>query len=258
MSLPLVSGTWQELYTLAGLHAEREGYPRWQVTLCHAGWQAIAWHRLSRWLYRNGYRFLGRYLALWGKRLTSTYIHPAAQVGRLCELSDGGGIYIGESAIVGDSCQIGPGVLLVAHTRKPNFDTLTLPLGTNPLLRAHPALGSRVLIEAGAVLMGDIVIGHDAVVEGGSRVTRDVPHHGKAQNAPARIGDASFSQQDPDAAALLALASRVHQLEEQIQILTFKTQARPGPGDRLQTNNPNQYGPLPAIERLSDYTGLTP
>jgi maltose O-acetyltransferase len=84
---------------------------------------------------------------------------------------------------IGDHTQIGPGVQILAadHPRDPAARASSLEFG-----RAV-RIGRNVWIGAGAIIMPGVSIGDDAVIGGGSVVTRDVPAGATAFGNPARV-----------------------------------------------------------------------
>ena len=69
------------------------------------------------------------------------------------------------------------------------FDETQLPPGA----KRHPTIGDRVVIGAGAKILGDIVIGDDVLVGANSIVTKPVPKNhtavGESPGGPSFIAD---------------------------------------------------------------------
>lgn len=95
-------------------------------------------------------------------RALSTDIHPAARIGAGFWLDHGLGCVIGETAVIGEDVSIWHNVTLGS--------TLT-----NSGPNRHPKIGDRVVIGAGATLLGNIHIGADANIAAGAIVLTDVP-----------------------------------------------------------------------------------
>src|SRR5262245_36964173 len=185
-----------------------------EVVLCYPGLHAIWLHRLAHPLYRRG-RFLpARLLSRLGRALTGVEIHPGARIGRRVVIDHGMGVVIGETAEVGDDVLLYQGVTL----------------GGTSLERTkrHPTVGKRVVIGAGARVLGPILIGDDARVGAGSVVTRPVapgstvvgvPAHPAHERRPTRpmpnLEHADLP--DPMVETVRALVERVSRLETELR-----------------------------------------
>jgi serine O-acetyltransferase len=99
-------------------------------------------------------------------------ILPGADIGGGCVIAHGVGIVIGGYSVIGEDCTILQGVTL----GEVRFDSTD-----------YPRVGDRVILGAGAKLLGGITVGDDAVVGAGSVVLEDVPAGGVAVGVPARI-----------------------------------------------------------------------
>lgn len=250
---------WADLGAVAELHAERQRRPALEIWLLEPGLHALARYRLAHALWERGWQGLARVLAGWTRRATGYDIHPAARIGARCVLLPGGQVAIGETAVVGDDCLIEPGVMLVSGgLAMPDADPAALA-GLPPGLaarRIHPTVGRRCVLEAGAVLVGDVFLGDDVRVHAGAVVTRDVPDRGVAVGSPGRVLLKAQARPDPDARAIQGLAERLYKLEEQLQIVAFATQRQAGVQDPWKTRQPDAYGPIPAVEELIDGAGI--
>lgn len=227
-----------DLQDTADRFGERTGQPAWLVKLVEPGWTALLTYRLARLLYDNGFRAPGLLIARQAARNTGIHIHPSARIGRRCVLMAGPGVLIGPATVVGDDCLIEPGVMIVGGPD------------------AHPTLGDRVVLEAGAIVTGEVFIGHDVRVVAGSLVGRDVVDGGVAVGVPGRVLSRAQARPDPDAKAIKALADRLYHLEEQHQILAFTVHRHSAGGERWKTRNPDAYGPIPEVEDLVDGAGI--
>ena len=131
-----------------------------EVMLAYPGLHILAFHRTSSCLWRYGLRALARLIAHLGRFLTGIEIHPAAKIGKFLFIDHGMGVVIGETAVIGDNVTIFHGVTLGG---KGNGDT------------RHPTIEDDVMIGAGAVLLGAIVIGQGARIGANAVVTKSVP-----------------------------------------------------------------------------------
>jgi serine O-acetyltransferase len=146
----------------------------WEVLTCYPGLHALTWHRwIVNPLWRNGLRWLARWLSHWGRWLTGIEIHPGATIGRRVFIDHGMGVVIGETAEIGDDCTLYHGVTLGGVKWEK--------------VKRHPTLGRRVVIGAGAKVLGPIFVGDGAKVGSNAVVVRDVPAGATAVGIPARI-----------------------------------------------------------------------
>jgi serine O-acetyltransferase len=112
-------------------------------------------------------------LSNWAKLWTSIEIHPGAEIGKRFVIDHGVGVVIGETAIIGDDVLIYHGVTLGGKTLDP--------------VKRHPTVGDRVIIGAGAKLIGAISIGNDCAVGANAVVTKDMPNGTVAVGVNARL-----------------------------------------------------------------------
>src|SRR5438552_6582717 len=146
----------------------------WEVLTCYPGLHALTWHRwVANPLWRRGFRWLARWLSHWGRWLTGIEIHPGATIGRRVFIDHGMGVVIGETAEIGDDCTLYHGVTLGGVKWEK--------------VKRHPTLGRRVVIGAGAKVLGPILVGDGAKVGSNAVVVRDVPAGATAVGVPARI-----------------------------------------------------------------------
>ncbi|MEI7973302.1 MAG: serine O-acetyltransferase [Bdellovibrio sp.] len=131
-----------------------------EVLLLYPGPKAIFFHRISHFLYTNHFFFMARLVSEISRLLTGIEIHPGAQLGRRLVIDHGMGLVIGETARVGDDCILFHGVTLGG---------LRFIQGPR-----HPHLGDRVVVGAGAKILGAIRIGDGARVGANSVVLSDL------------------------------------------------------------------------------------
>lgn len=186
-----------------------------EVLCCYPGLHAITAHRLAHWLYNHRVNLLPRLISHLSRFFTGIDIHPAAQLGRGVFIDHGMGVVIGETAIVGDYSLIYQGVTLGGTGKQTG--------------KRHPTLGSRVVIGAGAKVLGNIQVGDHARIGAGSVVLKDVPSHCTAVGVPSRnVCDCNTGQAplehgqlpDVEATVLKQLLSRISLLESQLQQLS--------------------------------------
>ncbi|MFA7506123.1 MAG: serine O-acetyltransferase [Burkholderiaceae bacterium] len=144
-----------------------------EVLLCYPGIHALVLHRIGHAFWINRFRTLGRWVSHLSRWLTGIEIHPAARIGRRVFIDHGMGVVIGETAEVGDDCTIYQGVTLGGTSLNGG--------------KRHPTLGERVVVGAGAKVLGPFTVGDDANIGSNSVVLKSVPAGVTAVGIPARI-----------------------------------------------------------------------
>jgi serine O-acetyltransferase len=132
-----------------------------EIALLYPGPKAIVMHRLAHWLYGLGFFFLARFVSETSRFWTGIEIHPGAKLGKRLVIDHGMGVVIGETAEVGDDCIIFHGVTLGGT----KFDPV----------KRHPTVQNRVLIGAGAKILGPITLGEGSRIGANAVVFKDVP-----------------------------------------------------------------------------------
>lgn len=144
----------------------------WEIALLYPGPKAIAAHRISHFLYKKNFYFLARLVAEISRSMTLIEIHPGATIGRRLVIDHGAGIVIGETAEIGDDCLIFHGVTLGGM----KFDPV----------KRHPTLGNRVLVGAGAKVLGPIHIGNGCRIGANCLVTKNMEAMSTVVTQPAQ------------------------------------------------------------------------
>jgi serine O-acetyltransferase len=146
---------------------------RLEILLLYPGIKAVALYRLAHFLHRIKCPLLPRLLSEVARFFTGIEIHPGARLGRNVIIDHGMGVVIGETAEVGD------GVIL--------YQGVTLG-GTNLAAgKRHPTIGDRVVIGAGAKVLGNILIGKESRIGANSVVTKSVPERSTVVGIPGRV-----------------------------------------------------------------------
>jgi serine O-acetyltransferase len=184
---------------------------RLEVFLCYPGLWAVWIHRISHRLWGWHLRLLARLLSQVGRFYTGVDIHPGALLGRRLFIDHATGVVIGETAIVGSDVTMYQGVTL-GGTGKGHG-------------KRHPTVCDGVLIGNNANLLGNITIGENSRVGAGSVVLSDVPPDSTVVGVPAHIVYRNGERvlitdphdiKDPLSDSLIALSSRVEELEKQL------------------------------------------
>jgi len=142
-----------------------------EVILCYPAFTAISTYRLAHILYREGVPLLPRMMTEYAHRLTGIDIHPGAVIGDSFFIDHGTGVVIGETTTIGHHVKLYQHVTLGAKSFEAEADG-SLVKG----IKRHPDIGDRVVIYAGAtVLGGETRIGSDCIIGGSVWLTHSVP-----------------------------------------------------------------------------------
>ena len=144
-----------------------------EVLFCYPGLHAIWNHRVAHFLWKHKIRLLGRMMSHTARFVTGVEIHPGATIGRRFFIDHGMGVVIGETSEIGDDVLLYQGVVLGGTTHEKK--------------KRHPTIGNNVVVGAGAILLGDIVIGDEARVGAGSVVVTSLEPKTTAIGVPARV-----------------------------------------------------------------------
>jgi serine O-acetyltransferase len=143
------------------------------VITCYPGVHALCGHRISHWLWRHRARLPARALAELTRMLTGVDIHPAATLSPGVFIDHATGVVIGETAQVGADVTIYQGVTLGGTS---------LDQG-----KRHPTVGDRVIIGAGAKILGPVTIGHDSQIGANAVVVKPVPPGSVVVGVPGQV-----------------------------------------------------------------------
>ncbi len=190
---------------------------RLEVLLNYPGLHAIWAHRVSHWLWKHNFRLLARSLSQFARNITGIEIHPGATIGPGFFIDHGMGVVIGETAEVGEEVTLYHGVTLGGTSLQKG--------------KRHPTIGDRVVVGAGAKVLGAIEIGHDSRIGANAVVVKSVPPNSVVVGVPGQIVVRSrphTSQDAPDlnhtalpdlvGQTLKTLLERVDRLEERVNI----------------------------------------
>ena len=141
-----------------------------EIVLCYPGFTAIGIYRLAHVLYGENVPLLPRIMTEYAHWLTGIDIHPGARIGDHFFIDHGTGVVIGETTTIGEHVKLYQHVTLGAKSFELGADG-------NPVkgIKRHPDIGDRVVIYAGATILGGRTrIGNDCVIGGNVWLTHSV------------------------------------------------------------------------------------
>lgn len=142
-----------------------------EIILTYPAFKAIAIYRVAHKLYQMNIPLIPRIMTEYAHRITGIDIHPGATVGPYFFIDHGTGVVIGETTTIGEHVKLYQHVTLGAKSFRVQADG-SLVKG----IKRHPDIGNRVVIYAGATILGgDTVIGDDCVIGGNVWLTHSVP-----------------------------------------------------------------------------------
>jgi serine O-acetyltransferase len=185
-----------------------------EIVLLYPGLHALWGYRLAHWIWQHDLKLVGRLFSQLVRSLTGIEIHPAAQIGHGLFIDHGMGVVIGETAEIGEDVTLYHGVTLGGTSIEKG--------------KRHPTLGDRVVVGAGAKVLGAITIGDDTRIGANAVVVKSVPPNSVVVGVPGQIIARSRPHHASDApdldhtklpdlvgVSLVDLIKRVEALEEQ-------------------------------------------
>ena len=130
---PAARGDLENALVYSGLHAI------WSYRVAHRLWAQPALRGVAR-VFSQLTRFL-----------TGIEIHPGATIGRRFFIDHGMGVVIGETTEIGDDVMLYHGVTLGGRSLEQG--------------KRHPTLGNRVVVGAGAKILGPLAVGDEVPSE---------------------------------------------------------------------------------------------
>jgi serine O-acetyltransferase len=188
---------------------------RLEIFLVYSGLHAVWIHRILHWMWQHKVRLVARWLSQISRSLTGIEIHPGAVIGPGFFIDHGMGVVIGETAEIGADVTLYHGVTLGGTSLEKG--------------KRHPTIGDRVVIGAGAKVLGAITIGEDSRIGANAVVVHSVPSNSVVVGVPGQVvtrshphhlGDAPdldhTSLPDILGMTLKQLLGRVDELEERL------------------------------------------
>lgn len=144
-----------------------------EIVLCYPGLHAIWGHRLAHWLWVHDYKLLGRWVSQLVRNITGIEIHPGATIGKGFFIDHGMGVVIGETTEIGDDVTLYHGVTLGGTSLNKG--------------KRHPTIGDRVVVGAGAKVLGAITIGNDSRIGANAVVVKSTPPNSVVVGVPGQV-----------------------------------------------------------------------
>jgi serine O-acetyltransferase len=215
------------------IHAVEERDPAARNTLeiifTYPGLHAIWSYRIAHWFWIHRSKLLGRLISHLTRWLTGIEIHPGALIGPRFFIDHGMGVVIGETAEIGADVTLYHGVTLGGTSTQKG--------------KRHPTLEDRVVVGAGAKVLGAITIGAGSRIGANAVVVKSVPSNSVIVGVPGQIiarSTAESQSRKPDqehgrlpdlvGSALASLLERVEMLETKEHIKTHPVMHPPDHG----------------------------
>jgi serine O-acetyltransferase len=193
-----------------------------EVVFCYPGFHAVLWHRVAHLFYERRLFLLARLISNINRFFTGVDIHPGARIGRRFFIDHGMGVVIGETTEIGDDVLMYQGVTLGGTGKERG--------------KRHPSIGNRVVLGAGAKVLGNILVADHVKVGAGSVVIHPVPPNSTVVGIPGKIvrsRGTEFGEElehgqlpDPEGQAIDDLTRRLEQLEQLVRTLAEAPQRR--------------------------------
>jgi serine O-acetyltransferase len=182
-----------------------------EVILLYPGLHAIWGQRISHWMWNHGLKLPGRWVSQVTRNLTGIEIHPGAVIGTGFFIDHGMGVVIGETAEIGVDVTLYHGVTLGGTSLNKG--------------KRHPTLGDRVVVGAGAKVLGAITIGEDTRIGANAVVVKSMPSNSVVIGVPGQVVRRSLPHHAGDAPDLNhatlpdVLGVTLKQLLERVDVL---------------------------------------
>lgn len=141
------------------------------------GFRFTFFFRIGQWaLNKNHFIYVVNRLILRHYQLLyGIVIDPSTQIGRGLYIGHWGGIVVNPNSVIGENCNLSPGVLLGQNwsQEKGKF--------------GYPRIGSQVFLGNGCKIIGDVVVGDNVLVGVGAVVVDNVPDNSIVVGGPAKI-----------------------------------------------------------------------
>ncbi len=127
------------------------------ITPC---FKALIYYKISHFFYQKKLYFISRLISEKARRKTLIEIHPGAHITGPILIDHGCGVVIGETCIIGKYVKI--------------YQGSTLGTNLNIKGKRHPTIEDNVLIGAGSIILGNVIIKKNSKVGAGAIVLDNV------------------------------------------------------------------------------------
>ncbi len=131
---------------------------------------AIATYRIAHELYLKEVPLIPRIMTECAHAKTGIDIHPGAKIGKNFFIDHGTGVVVGETTVIGNNVKIYQGATLGALSFPKDERGKIIKGG-----KRHPTIEDNVTIYAEATILGDVVVGKNAVIGGNVWIKEPVP-----------------------------------------------------------------------------------
>jgi serine O-acetyltransferase len=143
--------------------------------------EAVYFYRISRACFLRDVKQVPQVIATLSRLLTGTEIYFSA------DIEPGLKLIHGLACVIGTGCRVGSGFTVYQGV------TLGDKLGRDT--GKQPVIGDRVIVSAGAQVLGPVTIGSECVIGANSVVLDSVPSRSVVAGAPAKVKIANLSDQ---------------------------------------------------------------
>ena len=144
-----------------------------EILLCYPGLHAVWGHRIAHKLWLRNHKLTARMVSQLFRSLTGIEIHPGATIGDGFFIDHGMGVVIGETAEIGQDVTLYHGVTLGGTSLNKG--------------KRHPTIGDRVVVGAGAKILGAITVGDESRIGANAVVVKPVPPNSVVVGVPGQI-----------------------------------------------------------------------
>ena len=146
-----------------------------QILFLYPCVKALFWYRIAHFFYIIKKYFISNLIMYQVRKKTGIEIHPGGKIGKNLFIDHGVGVVIGETTVIGDNCIIYQGVVLGGTGKESG--------------KRHPTLKNNIMVGAGAILLGNIIIEDNVKIGANSVVLHDVPQNATVVGVKGKIVD---------------------------------------------------------------------